>query len=134
MKELIKEAGKADYKRREDGTFGEGNSANNSGRPANISLPLETLALKKATKELVKEYKEKLAEALPKIEPVLVAKAIEGDMVAIKEVNDRVLGKSEQKSQVIVGIVPIPILGGVTLNEVYKDNSIKENNSIKETP
>jgi len=49
----------------------------------------------RAIKEYVKEYKQKLAEALPEISPVLIRKATEGDISAIKEVNDRVIGKAQ---------------------------------------
>lgn len=51
---------------------------------------------KKATKEIIKEYKEALGEALPLIKPVILAKALEGDMTAIKEIHDRVMDKSRQ--------------------------------------
>ena len=51
-------------------------------------------ALKKATKELIQDYKDKLAEALPQISPALIEQAISGNILAIKEINDRVLGKS----------------------------------------
>jgi len=47
---------------------------------------------KKATEQFINEYKEGLAKALPKISPVLIKKAISGDISAIKEVNTRVMG------------------------------------------
>ena len=76
------------------GKFKEGNPG--GGRPPNSSILPEQLALKKATRELITEYKEKLTEALPLISPVLIAKALEGDMPAIKELNDRVMGKAKE--------------------------------------
>lgn len=76
------------------GKFIPGNPG--GGRPLNSTIPPEELALKKAQKELIAEYKEKLAEALPLISPVLIAKALEGDMPAIKELNDRVMGKAKE--------------------------------------
>lgn len=83
--------------RDEQGRFIPGVSGNPDGRPP---LTEEEKIVKKATKELVSEYKEKLAEALPLISPVLIAKAMEGDMQAIKEVNDRVMGKAEAKTDI----------------------------------
>jgi len=86
--------------RDEQGRFIPGVSGNPDGRPP---LTEEEKIVKKATKELVSEYKEKLAEALPLISPVLIAKAMEGDMQAIKEVNDRVMGKAEAKTDITSG-------------------------------
>lgn len=68
-----------------------------SGNPEGMTPMTEAEKLaKKATKELIEDYKNKLAESLPKIEPVLVAKALKGDISAIKEINDRVIGKPKQ--------------------------------------
>ena len=61
---------------------------------------------KKAIKEFVKDYKEKLSEALPLISPVLIKKAQEGDLGSIKEINDRVMGKPESKD----GLPPITVI------------------------
>ncbi len=66
---------------------------NRDGRPP---MTEEEKLLKKAQRDLIKEYKESLKEALPLISPVLIAKALEGDMPAIKEVNDRVMGKAKE--------------------------------------
>ena len=63
----------------------------------------EAKIAKKATKEFIAEYKERLGEALPLISPILIAKALEGDMTAIKEVNDRVMGKAESKTDITSG-------------------------------
>lgn len=84
------------------GKFIPGNPG--GGRPPNSSIPPEQLAIKKATKELVNEYKEKLAEALPLISPVLIAKAMDGDMTAIKELNDRVMGKAKETMEMQGGL------------------------------
>lgn len=54
--------------------------------------------IKKARKQLIEEYKDALAEALPDINPVLVAKAIQGDIQAIKEVNDVIVEKATKKT------------------------------------
>lgn len=84
------------------GKFVPGNPG--GGRPPNSSIPPEQLALKKATKELITEYREKLTEALPLISPVLIAKALEGDLPAIKELNDRVMGKAKETMEVQGGV------------------------------
>ncbi len=87
--------------RDEQGRFIPGVSGNPDGRPP---MTEEEKIVKKATKELVSEYKEKLAEALPLISPVLIAKAMEGDMQAIKEVNDRVMGKAKETMEMQGGL------------------------------
>src|SRR3990167_298788 len=85
-----KESVRIGANRRENGTFGPGNVANPEGRP--IETPEQKL-IKKAAKEFIEEHKEKLAASLPKISPVLIAKALEGDMIAIKDIEDRVMGR-----------------------------------------
>jgi len=72
------------------GPFKEGNPG--GGR---IPETEEQKIVKRAQKELVEEYKQKLAESLPEISPVLIAKAIGGDISAIKEINDRVIGRAQ---------------------------------------
>jgi hypothetical protein len=69
---------------------------NLDGRPPDTP---ESKIIKKATKELIAEYKEALGESLPLIKPILIAKALEGDMTAIKEIHDRVMDKSIQKNE-----------------------------------
>lgn len=78
--------------RNPDGTFKVGNP----GGPGRKPETTEDKIIKKATKEIIKEYKEALGEALPLIQPVLLSKALEGDMTAIKEIHDRVMDKSRQ--------------------------------------
>ena len=51
---------------------------------------------KEALKKVKSEYIEKLTEALPEISPALIEKAKTGDVGAIKEINDRIFGKSPQ--------------------------------------
>lgn len=87
--------------RDEQGRFIPGVSGNPDGRPP---ITEEEKIIKKATKELIKEYKEALAEALPLIKPVLIAKAIDGDLPSIKEVNDRVMGKAKETMEVNGGL------------------------------
>lgn len=91
--------------------FSKGVSGNPNGRPKDTP---EKKLEKRVLKELISNYQQKLAEALPKIEPVLVAKAMAGDVPAIKELHDRVMGKPQQKTDITSGGKPVPILGGVT--------------------
>lgn len=84
----------AGIRRNPDGTFPAGVSGNPEGSKP---MPEEMKIARKAAKEIIAEYKEKLAAALPEIEPVLVAKAIAGDISFIKELHDRAMGKADQK-------------------------------------
>ncbi len=51
---------------------------------------------KKSRKLLIEEYKQALTEALKFVSPVLITKALQGDIHAIKELNDRAIGKATQ--------------------------------------
>ena len=106
--------------RNPDGTFKPGISGNPEGR---IPMTPEQKLIKRATKELIAEYKEGLAQALPLISPVLIAKAASGDVPAIKELHDRIMGKAEQKSEIEIGLRPQPILGNVLPNNRNQENS-----------
>lgn len=86
-KKMVEDGDKR-LERDEQGRFLSGNTE--GGRLPDTP---EQKIIKKATKELIKDYIDKLAEALPQISPALIAKAIAGDIQAIKEVNDRVLGR-----------------------------------------
>jgi len=77
--------------------FKPGESGNPDGRKP---MTEQEKLIKKASKEIIKEYKEALAEALPMIQPVLIAKALEGDMTAIKEVHDRAMDKAKQATDI----------------------------------
>lgn len=90
--------------RDEQGRFIPGVSGNPDGRPPETEADR---IKKKATKELIEEYKEALGEALPLIKPILIAKAIEGDMTAIKEIHDRVMDKSKQPTDITSAGKPI---------------------------
>jgi len=79
----------------ENGYFKEGNPG--GGRPKDTP---EQKLIKKAAKQIIEEYKQALAEALPLIQPVLIAKAIEGDIQAIKEVHDRSMDKAKQATDI----------------------------------
>jgi hypothetical protein len=78
----------------ENGRFKEGNPG--GGRKPETP---EIKAIRKASKQIIAEYKEALAEALPYIQPVLIAKALEGDMTAIKELHDRTMDKAKQSTE-----------------------------------
>jgi hypothetical protein len=82
----------------ENNRFKEGNPG--GGRPPDSP---EYKMIKKAAKQIIAEYKEALAEALPLIQPVLIAKAVEGDISAIKEVHDRAMDKAKQPTDITSG-------------------------------
>jgi hypothetical protein len=86
--------------RDEQGKFLPGVSGNPEGRKPDSP---EYKMVKKAAKQIIAEYKEALAEALPLIQPVLIAKAVEGDISAIKEVHDRAMDKSKQPTDITSG-------------------------------
>ena len=110
--------------RDEKGRFVEGTTGNPEGRPPDTEVDI---IRKKATKELIAEYKEALGESLPIIKPILIAKALEGDMTAIKEIHDRVMDKSKQSTDMYIIEVPKPIL-----NVIPADNSNTENTETEE--
>jgi hypothetical protein len=80
--------------------FKPGECGNPNGRP--VETPEQKL-VKKAAKQIIAEYKQALAEALPMIQPVLIAKALEGDIPAIKEVHDRAMDKAKQATDITSG-------------------------------
>lgn len=68
----------------------EGQSGNINGRPKQTP---EQKQIKKITTEIITEHLENLTGALPQISPVLIKKALAGDITAIKEIHDRTMGK-----------------------------------------
>ena len=60
----------------------------------------EEKLIKKEVKDYIKEHIDSLAEALPNIKPALINKATEGDIQAIKEIHDRVMGKPIQPTAI----------------------------------
>lgn len=112
--------------RNEQGQFIPGVSGNPAGRPP--ETPEQKIA-KRAIKELVEEYKETLAQSLPAIAPVLVEKALSGDVPAIREFHDRVMNKAPQ--DITSGgekLFPKPIA------DVSANESIQENTQPNQTP
>lgn len=111
--------------RDEQGRFVPGVSGNPEGRTPET---IEDKIIKKATKELIAEYKEGLGESLPLIKPIIIAKALEGDMAAIKEIHDRVMDKAKQPTDITSGGKPIVQLAQeiIDKNEI---NTITEPNS-----
>jgi hypothetical protein len=110
-------------KRNPDGTFAVGYEGG-PGRPKDTP---EKIIIKKATRELIAEYKEALGGALPLIQPVLIAKALEGDMGAIKEIHDRVMDKAKQPTDVTTNgkDLPQPIIN-IQLDGLHTDNSVQQ--------
>ena len=93
--------------RNEQGQFVKGTSGNPLGRRPDTE---EAKIIKKATKQLIAEYKETLTNALESISPILIAKALDGDIQAIKELHDRSMGKPEQSTDITSGGQPINIV------------------------
>jgi len=95
-------------------------SINPNGRPRDTE---ETKALRKASKEIIAEYREALTSALPMIQPIIIAKALEGDIASIKEIHDRTMDKAKQATDITSDgkELPQPII-----NVIFKDNSDKE--------
>lgn len=108
-----------EFKRNEIGRFTDG-TAPGPGRPKDTP---EQKIIKKATKQIIAEYKEALAEALPLIRPVLVAKAMEGDVPAIKELHDRVMDKAKQSTDITSNgeTIGIPVEKLQEIKESLKD-------------
>lgn len=94
---------------------------NRDGRPPETP---EQKATKKALREYVDEYRQRLAEALPQIDPVLIAKAIGGDVQAIKEINDRTMGKAPQSID--------HTTGGDKIAPIYGNQSLQGHDSDQE--
>ena len=107
--------------RDEQGRFIPGVSGNPEGRKPDTP---EDKIIKKATKELIAEYKEALGESLPMIKPILIAKALEGDMTAIKEIHDRVMDKSKQPTDITTGGKPM----------IFINQEIVDKNEIPSSP
>jgi hypothetical protein len=93
--------GKAGIIRDSKGKFVPGHITNPNGRPKDTP---EDKIRKKATKQLIQEYKDGLTGALSKIEPVLIAKAMEGDVPAMKEIHARSMGMPTQEVEHTGGI------------------------------
>lgn len=104
---MNEELNKTGVIRDEQGRFVEGISGNINGRPPEKQ---EEKLRKKASKELIANYRERLAEVLPQLSVILINKALEGDIQAIKELHDRVMGKPHQSTDITSADKPIPII------------------------
>lgn len=91
--------------------FQKGISGNPRGKLKGTKNNLEKAARKRAFDLLFQEHKERLLEALDKVDPVLVKKAVEGNVPAISEFYDRAVGKPVQRHDLTSDGKPIPILG-----------------------
>ena len=99
-KEITEKADTLQTKADKPWLFKKGQSGNPKGKK---KMTQQEKEIKKATKELIKDYTDKLTEALPQISPVLIAKAISGELPAIKEINDRILGKPKESHDITSG-------------------------------
>lgn len=84
---------KAGEHRDEQGRFVKGFSGNPEGLKP---MTEEDKLKKKAQKIMIENYVAKLTGALQELSPVLIKKAKGGDMIAIKELHDRAMGKAQQ--------------------------------------
>lgn len=113
-------------KRDEKGRLLPGYTANPNGGP---TMTEEEKIIRKATKKVIEAYEDKLAGMLPQLEPVLREKALSGDMMAIKEVHDRVMGKPLQRignpdgSSIKINILP----------EIAKQNGVTNPSTIDDS-
>lgn len=89
------------------------------GNPGGGRLPdtPEQKLIKKARKQLIEEYKDALAEALPMLSPILIAKAMDGDVPAIKELHDRTMDKASQPTDITSKGEKIMILPAELINK-----------------
>jgi hypothetical protein len=110
------------YKRNEDGTFAQGTQ----GGPGAPVQTEEEKIKRKALKEIKESYIKRLTEALPKIDPILIQKGIDGDLTAIKEINDRVLGKPRQSIGVDGGEEGQPIYIQLSESIAKKRNAVTQ--------
>ena len=95
--------------RNDKGYLLPGHTANPAGRPVKTD---EQKLTEQVIKKRVDEHLAGLADALPKIRPILIKKAEEGDISAIKDVEDRVMGKPAIQEEKKGGDVNIYIWGG----------------------
>lgn len=118
----MEEQGQTGVTRNPNGTYPPGVSGNIDGRPADTP---EKKIEKKVIAQLVEEYKEILADVLPELAPVLKEKALTGDVPAIKEIHDRIMGKSKETKDLNVNMVT-PIYGGQAIQNTGHDSNEKD--------
>lgn len=115
-KRVISEASLANLKPIQPGEI-----RNPEGRPKDTPL-------KKAAKQLIAEYKEALAEALPMLSPVLIKQAMRGDVPAIKELHDRAMGRPPQHTT-FDGEIRLP----KPIDDVRQNAGLQEDKNSNET-
>lgn len=86
-----KEQGKAEWRHPpKEYQFKKGISGNPKGTP---KLTPEQKKIRKETKLIIAEYIDNLQRELPQIKPVLLKEALKGNIIAIREIHDRAMGK-----------------------------------------
>ena len=100
--------------RDEQGRFIKGVSGNPEGMKPYTE---EDKIKKKAQKIMIEDYVAKLTEALEELSPILIKKAKGGDMIAIKELHDRAMGKAQQNVDIKTD--------GQSLNPMNKEDLAK---------
>jgi hypothetical protein len=103
--------------------FKPGQSGNLAGQSKNTPEQLEERRKKAALKKVTEEYRATLAASLPQFAEIIKKMALNEDLGAIKEINDRVMGKAKQD-------VDITSDGEkIEFNVVnYKDEPIEQDN------
>ena len=86
--------------------FKKGQSGNPAGLKPLTKEQKLIKKIKKTNKEIIEDYVSKLTEALPKISPVLLKMAQDGDIIAIKEVNSRIMGNPKTSIDLTTGGKP----------------------------
>ena len=79
----------------------------NPGGPGRPALTEEQKLIKKATKDIINEYKESLAEVLPELSPIIKEKALNGDIAFIKELHEVTEVKSDKNPTMQINLIQI---------------------------
>ena len=111
MDKSVEKREKAD--RNDNGQYLPGHSLAGPGRNEQTEADIIKT---KAINLLAKEYRATLANSFPDVAPALIKKALEGDVPAIRELKETVIGKAPQRQDITSGGEPLPILGNITIN------------------
>lgn len=88
----------------------------NPGGPGRPALTESQKIVNKAVRDVIGEYRESLTEVLPDLSPVLKAKALEGDMQAIREIHEVIELKKNPDSPLAGDIKQLVLIINNVLN------------------